>query len=76
MPDDSVMGGLMADALGGRTSSRRIAARLLLDLLQPEPSAKAFKTKVEFVEAEETPEIGHQLRSLIAKHGLEKTAYQ
>ena len=71
MASDTVMAALIAEAVGGRTAARRVAACLLLDQLQPDPSPDAFRDRLERIEARDLPKVSQELRALIAEHGLD-----
>ena len=70
MLNDALTVALLNEALNASTQARRIAARLLLDLLRPKLTAPDLERRLERVEATETLEIADQLRALIDEHGL------
>ena len=70
VPDDNLTVILIGEALDGATRSRRMAARLLLDLLRNDPSAELSIGKQQIVEAKETAEVVTELRALIDQHLL------
>jgi hypothetical protein len=72
MADDPLMVVLINEAVNGSTRPRRMAAKLLLDLLRSDPSDEGFKGKQEVVEAKETADVVRELRALIDQHGLRR----
>jgi hypothetical protein len=66
MRRDAVMVALMHEALNAPNQARRIAARLLLDLVR----ADAVKVGQKVAEAKATPEVVRELHALIAEHDL------
>jgi hypothetical protein len=66
MRRDTVMVALMNEALNAPDQARRIAARLLLDLVRRD----AVKVGQKVTEAKATPEVLRELHALITEHGL------
>ena len=70
MPTDAVMVALIDEALNASTHARRIAARLLLDVLRAWPTAEGSKRQLDKLEAAETMAVANELRALIEQYGL------
>jgi hypothetical protein len=66
MRRDTLMVALMHEALNAPNEARRIAARLLLDLVRRD----AGKVEQQVAEAKATPDVVRELHALITEHGL------
>ena len=70
MPSDSVMVALLKDSVVAHASSRRAAARLVLDLLRTTRGFDDLDKQLEVIRAEEGPAVAAEAHHLIEEYGL------
>jgi hypothetical protein len=70
MLTDALRVASLDEALNASAPTRRVAARLLLDVMRAVRTDAAFRGHLQTVETRETAEVAKELRALIERYGL------